>query len=272
MTRFKLALILCAGLMTIGSLMLAFYMKRPSGPGNAPQVEPVSYAKPVGDGSRVLVVFGDSEAEAKLTDRGTKEYAAQVRADYPEPGLYEVGTPPRLIYPLAGYAPDDQVFLSEDGTHLIRVEGNSWKTKAYPAGKRLETKVEEEQLQAPALSCFTNGRLTHQYTLAELVSNPIELPHSPEHILWPAGAVLNKQTGQFHLFTQDSQKITINVATGELVSKSSTGIGNPIAQIILTSVVVATVLLAGGIVFLAVRNSRGQAKLEQSTAQPHRPS
>ncbi len=262
MTRFKLVLILCAGLFTIGSLMLAAYVKRPGGTGNAPLLEPVSYVKPVGDaGTRVLVVFGDAEAEAKLTDKATKQYAAEVRAKYPEPGLYSTDTPPRLIYPLGGYSPDDQVFFTADGSSIIRVEGDWWKTKAYPAGKRLEAEIEKAQLQAVAVSCFQNGELTRSYRLDELISDPSKLPHSPKHILWPAGAVLNKQTGQFHLFTQDSVKLTFDIRTGELLSKSPTGIGNPITQVLLTVTVLATVLLAGVIVYLGFRSRKKEKQL-----------
>lgn len=244
MTRFRLGLIVLTVLMTVTFLTVAFVVRRPGGSANHSIPEPVSYAKPTTDNKHALVVFGDPAAEAKLKDGDTKKYVADVRAKYPTPGLYR-NDPPGLVYRLDGYAPDDQVYLTADGRHVVRIEGDWWKTKAYPAGKRLATEVENAQLDAPAVRCFTDGRLTHEYTLRQLVTDPDKLPHSPDHVLWPAGAVLNADAGQFHLFTQDSNRITIDVASGEIVERTKTGIGNPLARWLLTITVGLTVALAG---------------------------
>jgi hypothetical protein len=245
MNRLRLGLIVLTALITITFLSIAFVVKRPGGSGNAPVPEPISYAKPTPDGKSVLVAFGNPDTEAKLKGE-TKQYAADVRAKYPTPGLYRDG---QLVYPLDGYSPDDQVFLSPDGRHVIRVEGEWWKTKAYPAGKRLPEEVEKAQLDAVAVRHFTDGKVTHEYTLRELIENPAELPHSPEHILWPAGAVLNQNSGQFHLFTQDSMRITIDATTGTIIARSKSGLGNPITQWVLGVTIGLTVILAAVLVW-----------------------
>lgn len=244
MTRFRLGLIVLTVLMTVTFLTVAFVVRRPGGSANHSIPEPVSYAKPTADGRHVLVAHGDPAAEEKLKDAGTRSYAAEVRAKYPTPGLYRLGTPPELVYRLDGYSPDDQVYLTADGRHVVRIEGDWWKTRAYPAGKRLPTEVEQAQLDAPAVRCFTDGKLTHEYKLRDLVTDPDKLPHSPDHILWPAGAVLNAADGRFHLFTQDANRITIDVASGEIVERAKTGIGNPLARWLLTVTVALTVALA----------------------------
>ena len=77
----------------------------------APLPEPVSYAKPTPGDRFVLVAFGSPEAEAKLKGE-TKRYAEGVRAKYPVSGMYRGE---RLVYPLDGYAPDDNVYLTGDG-------------------------------------------------------------------------------------------------------------------------------------------------------------
>jgi hypothetical protein len=256
MTRLKLGLIIATVLVTIVFVSLAAYLKRPGGEANAPSVEAISYAKPTPDGKAVLVAFGSADAEAKLKDTKTRSYVSDLRSKYAKPGLYAANDASTPIYLLDGYSPDEQLFLSADGRSTIRIEGEWWKTKAYPAGKRLSTEVEQAQLDAVAVRCFTNGVVTHEYKLNELVSNPAELPHSPEHILWPAGAVLNQQTNLFHLFTQDSNKITFDIRTGEIVTRGKNGLSNPIAQAVIWGTVGLTAVLAGVMLLLAWRSRK----------------
>lgn len=268
MNRFRLGLIVLTILMTISFLGIAYVMKRPGGAGNAPVPEPVSYAKPTADGRHVFVAFGDADAEAKLKDGAMKRSAADVRGRYPKPGLYRIGEPDTPVYELGGYAPDEQVYLSPDGRHVIRIEGDWWKTKAYPAGTRLPADVEQQQLDAVAVRTFTDGQQTHEYRLRDLVDNPGELPHSPEHILWPAGAVLNQSDNQFHLFTQDSNRITFDVASGAIVSRSKSGLGNPISQWLIGVTIGLTLVLAGVIVWYTFFKRRAEAAAEQRANQP----
>jgi hypothetical protein len=213
-------------------------------PVGEPLPEPLSFAKPAPNGGKfVLVVLGNPESEAKLSGEA-KRKVDDVRKNYPVSGLYPVGPAPAPLWTWTGYAPDENVFLSSDGRHVVRLEGDWWKTKAYPAGKRLPEELEQTQLAAPAISLFTDGQLTHQYRLNELVRNPSQLTHSPEHILWPGGAVLNEAEGKFFLFTQDSLRIVFDLETGKILSHEPVGLGSRFAQIVVTSVVGLMVVVA----------------------------
>lgn len=267
MSRFRVGLGVTAVLLTIGFLVVAWVMKRPGGPDAPALPEPVSYAKSSADGKRVFVAHGSLDFESKLKDAHTREFAAGVRAKYPTPGLYSAGDHPDRFapsddpHPVASvvgaaqvshatawswdrYTPDDNVFLTNNGAVAVRIEGDWWKTKAYVAGKRLPVEVEREQLNAPAVTfLFADNRPPKTYLLNELVDNPAELPHSPEHVLWPAGAALDPRTNQFHLFTQDSNKITFDANSGEIVHKGKNGLGNPVAQTLIGVTIGLTVIL-----------------------------
>ncbi|MCU0706097.1 MAG: hypothetical protein MUF18_19210, partial [Fimbriiglobus sp.] len=164
MTRFQVGLGVTAVLLTISFVVIAWVLKRPGG-ADAPKLpEPVSYAKPSPDGRRIFVAHGSIEYETSLKDAATRRFAAGVRQTYPKPGLYTAGDPPTRItpttYPLPlaaatgvactaadlawwweRYTPDDNVYLTDDAGTVVRIEGNWWKTRAYPAGKRLPPDV-----------------------------------------------------------------------------------------------------------------------------------
>ena len=74
-----------------------------------------------------------------------------------------------------------------------------------------------------------------------------------EHVLWPAGAALDPRTNQFHLFTQDSNKITFDANTGELVHKGKNGLGNPVAQTVIGVTIGLTFLLLLGLAWYVVK-------------------
>lgn len=271
MTRFRVGLGVTAVLLTLTFLVLAWVMKRPGGADPNSLPEPVSYAKPSPDGSRVFVAFGSAEYEGGLKDTRIREFAAGVRARYPAPGLYAAADPTRPLVlpdsllaavtgaPACGwwwdrYTPDENIYLTSDGSAAVRIEGDWWKTRAYPAGKRLSAEVEEAQLNAPAVTfLFADGRSPRTYLLKDLIDTPSELPHSPEHILWPAGATLNPDTNQFHLFTQDSTKITFDATTGAVIHKGKNGLGNPVAQAVIFTTIGLTVLLAGVLGWFVLR-------------------
>ena len=280
MTRFRLGLIVIVVLVTSSLLVLAWVVKRPGG-ADAPSLpEPVSYAKPSPDGSRVFVAFGSPDHEAKLKDERIRNFAAGIRARYPAPGLYTASDPPHPLVPKSSplpvaaaagvpatatepgwwweaYTPDENVYLTADGGTAVRIEGEWWKTKAYPAGKRLPAEVEQAQLNAPAVTfLFADGREPVSYKLNELIDNPAELPHSPDHILWPAGAALNPTTNQFHLFTQDSNKITFDATSGKLIHKGKNGLGNPVAQGVMWTTIGLTAAVAVALAWWVVRARR----------------
>jgi len=216
---------------------------RPGGPGTT-LPEPISYAKPTPGGRFVLAVYGSAEAEANLKPGEMKRHAEEVRKKYPTQGMYTAeGT---LVYSLEGYTPDDNVYLTADGRCVARIEGDWWQTRAYPAGTRLPPEEEQKQLDAPAVSLYADGKLLKSYALKELLHDPSVVPHSPKHILWPGGAVLNERDDHFLVYTQDARRSTFDVRTGELVAKEAMGFGNRFAQQTMFATLGLTALLAIG--------------------------
>ena len=240
----------------------------------APLPEPISYAKPCPGDRFVFVVFGSKAAEAKLKDGDNKRHAENVRAKYPVPGMYRVGDAAELVYPLDGefrvlpafgiaseffprrYAPDENVYLSGDGRSVIRLEGEWWITKSYSGGKRLSPEVEERQLESPAVSLYRDGVLLKRHPLKSLIGDPLLLPHTPEHILWVGGAVLREDAERFVLFTQDTNQITFDIDTGEIVGTEKTGYGSRFGQRVIMGTLGLTLLLLFAWAFYAFRRSR----------------
>lgn|GEM_PF-2201114 len=212
-------------------------------PQGTPLPESLSYAKPSPQNRFIYVAFGSLEAEAKLTGEA-KRKSDDVRSTYAKPGLYDPAKPNEPIWTLEGYAPDENIYLSLDGDYLVRLEGEWWKTKAYPAGTRLAADVEQAQLDAPAVSFYKQGKLLHQYALREIITQPDNITHSPAHILWPGGAVLNEAEGKFILFTQDSRRNIFDFRTGAVISQEGIGLDSKFSQIVVTSVVGLMALVA----------------------------
>ncbi len=218
--------------------------------------EPLSYAKPTPGNQFVFVVFGSLEAEAKLKSGDNKRHVDSVRAKYPVPGMYQAGDDAKLVYALDGYAPDENIHLSVDGRFVIRIEGDWWRTKSYPAGKRLSPEAEQLQLDAPAISFFKDGALLKSYPLKDLITDATLLPHSPDHILWASGATLQENSGRFLLDMQDTNRNTFDYRTGEIVSAEKLGYGNKFGQNLIMATVGLTFLLFLAWAFYAFRRPR----------------
>jgi hypothetical protein len=206
--------------------------------------ESYSYTKPIAGGKFLFVMLGNADAEAKAKDADARAAFRELRAKYPRTGLYRDGTN-ELVWALddPAFAPADNVFISTDGVYLVRIDGEAWRTMNYPGAKRLPADAEQRQLDAPAVSFFADGKRIQQYALKDLVSDPLALPHSPEHVLWPAGAVLNEDTGRFILFLQDQTRLTFDYRTGDLLSRTKSGLGNPI----LTGILIACAVLVASV-------------------------
>lgn len=191
--------------------------------------ESYSYTKPVDGGKFLFVQLGDPDAEAKESDSAARQGFADLRARYRSSGLYPVdGTEP--LWTIDGFGPYDSVFPASDGIHLVRIEGEWWRTRSFPGKRRLPADVEELQLNGPALSFFASGKKLKTYNLHELIQEPLQLPHTPEHILWPAGAALNTDSGKFVILTQDRQRLAYDYKTGELLTRETVGLASPIAN------------------------------------------
>ncbi len=239
---------------------LTFAAPSASAAGKFPQ--PLSYARPVG-GDLVFVQLGDAAEEAKYATASQMDEFAKLRAKYPASGLYAAGDPPTLTWatPPGSYTPYDLGFVTPDGRHLVAVEGDFWQTESFPGGTRPSAEVQAKLLAAPALSFFTDGKLTKQYTLAELVPDAEVLKHTPKHLIWYASAVL-LDSGRFTLFTQDQERFTFDAATGELLSQERVGLANPILRTILLVCGVCTALiLAAWLLFVWKRRVPDSVRL-----------
>ena len=168
-----------------------------------------------------------------------------MRAKYPKTGLYKDGSG-ELVWAVedGGYTPYDNVHLAADGMHLVRLDGDWWREKDFTGGRaRLSEDEVRRQLDAPAVSFFADGKLLKRHTVRDVVTNVAELPHTPRYLLWSAGGVLNESTGRFVLVTQDSQRLTYDYRTGELISRRQAGLGNPLLR---------TVLIVSGVLAAAI--------------------
>ena len=233
-------------------LLLALACLMTAGPASAAGKfpKPMSYAKPVGTGF-VFVQIGDPAEEAKHGTGDQRRQFAELRAKYATPGLYRVGDAAELVWPMpAGeYAPYDLAFVTADGKNLARVEGEFWQTESFPGGIRPTAAAQQKLLDGPAVSFFTDGKLTKRFQLAELIDDTQVLKHTPEHLIWYASAVLNEDAGKFVLFTQSPARFTFDIRTGELLERSGVGLANPILEkiLIVCGVMTAVILLAWGV-------------------------
>ena len=216
--------------------------------------EALSYWHPVPGGKYVFVMLGDAAEEAK-TPADKQAQFRDLRAKYAKTGLYQADTA-ELMWAVEGFAPYDGVFPAPDGVHFVRLEGEWWRTYRYPAKKRLPEDVEAKQLAAPAVSFFANGKLIRTYTVNDLITDPAGLLHTPEHVLWKSDASLNDAAGRFIVFTHDSNRIVFDYKTGEVVSRTKAGLGNPMMRVILGATAALIALMIGGWVWLAFVRKR----------------
>ena len=220
--------------------------------------EALGYTKPVGGGAYTFVMLGDPAAEARVADAAAKAKFEALRQKYSKTGLYR-GDTAELVWAVedGAFSPYDFTYPAADGVHLVRFDGEWWKTKDFTGGKQLAADEAQRQLDGPALSFFADGKPIRRYTVRELVTEPGELPHTPQHVLWTSGGVLNEGKGTFLLLTQDSYRITFDYRTGEVVSKEKGGLGNPLMTPILVACGVLSVLVLGAWAYFAFLRKRG---------------
>lgn len=249
MTRSTVALIVGTAVVSVSALAVAYVRDRPAGSSHTSAFpEPLSYAKPSADGRFVFVALGNPTAEDKLPEGDQKRKVLATRAKYPRPGMYAVDDSTKPAWETdTRYAPDDNVYVASDGSYVVRLDGEWWKTKDYVAGQRerLPADQEQAQLAAPAVT-FLSPTGVRSHALKDLVRDPDRLPHSKDHIVWPGGAVLNEATGQFLLYTQDSHRVVFDARTGDILSRGEVGFGSRFAQNTVMVTVALTVLLAVG--------------------------
>lgn len=217
--------------------------------------EPTTFAKELPGGQFVLVVLGDPDADQRAVANATEQAQLDtIRKTYPRSGLYHRDRA-EMLWPIEGYSPSDCLFISSDGVSMARLEGDWWQTKEYPSPSRLPADVEAAQLQLPAVGFYRNGEKIRTYRITDLLTNPRDIKHSPLHLLWSAGAVLNEETGRFVLHLQDSGRAVFDYRTGELVRQDRVGLRNPLFRWIAGGVGLSVVLILAVWGFLVWRQS-----------------
>jgi hypothetical protein len=215
---------------------------------------PLSYAKPVGQ-EFVFVQLGDPAAEAKVATPGQLEQFQQLRATYPQPGLYRVADR-SLVWPAMPtlYTPYDYAMLTDDGRYLVRVEGEFWRTESFPGGQRPSAEKQQQQLDSVALSFWEQGELRKSYQLKELVQQVEVLKHSPEHLIWFASGTLISASGKVLIHTQEARRFTFQVQDGTLLEVRDVGLGNPrLTMFLWIAGAMSLVIFTGWLIF-AIRN------------------
>lgn len=215
---------------------------------------PLSYAKPVGN-AFVFVQLGDAVEEAKHGTASQRMQFSELRAKYAKPGLYRAADA-TLVWEAAAdkFTPLDLTFLSDDGKILIRIEGDFWRTESFPGGIRPNEAKQKDQLNGTAVSFFRDGVLVKRYRLDELILQTETLKHTPEHLIWYAGAVLNQTTGRFLMDTQESRRIAFDPYTGDILEIREVGLANPILRTILYGAGAMTALILAGWAWFAYRH------------------
>ena len=206
--------------------------------------QPLSYTRPLGD--LVFVMLGSTESEDKLTDPKLIEEFRKLRVDYPKSGLYHSTThAPVWTIDDGVFTHHDYAYLSADGVYFVRLEGDWYQTKDFTGGKRLPPEEEQKLLDGTAVSFFKNGKFLRRYTVRELIVDTEALPHTPKHVLWTTGGILNEVSGKFLLDTQDSYRLTFDYKTGEQTARLKLGMDNPLNRIIVTVSLSITLCLLG---------------------------
>ncbi|MCZ2342251.1 MAG: hypothetical protein LC104_10710 [Bacteroidales bacterium] len=194
---------------------------------------PLSYAEAIGK-DYIFVMLGPLEVDQAAAP-GDAKLLADLRAKYPASGLYPAAGGLAVWTTDAPYVPSANAFASTDGVHMALIEGDWWKTKEYVSPRRLPEEKSQAQLHGPAVSFYVQGQLRKRYTVDQLIQEPNRLEHTPEHVLWAAGAALNDETMRFVVMTQDAQRITFDATTGEMLRRDPAGFGNPIASWIIAA-------------------------------------
>ncbi len=227
-----------------------------------PIPEPTSFALPVPGGKFVFVQLGDPATEAKAP-KPERQAFLDLRAKYPANGLYTAGDDAKLVWglPDATYCAYDHCFAAPDGVHLVRIDGDFWKTESYTGGRLRPSAADEAaQLDGPGVSFFANGKLLKSHRVRDLIRDPDALPATPAHLLWYASGRLQVDTMRFNLFTQESIRHTFDATTGELVATQAVGLDNPLLpKILLVIGAMTAVIFAGWLAFLWTRQARAVA-------------
>jgi hypothetical protein len=169
-------------------------------------------------------VFALIPPKSEDPNRREQSHHARLRQKYAESGLFRAGDEKTPLWTVDWF--DYEVMPSNDGVHLVRIHGENDQWRHYKTDKRLPDEAVAEQLAAPAISIYKNGRLLRTYSVREIVGRPESLPHTMRYILWNAGGVYTYDEKQFVLMTQDERQVFFDLETGRIALNREAGSKN----------------------------------------------
>ncbi|SDI55631.1 hypothetical protein [Propionivibrio dicarboxylicus] len=158
---------------------------------------PQDYVMAVAGGKYALVMLAERSPglldPGSPDDVGIVEKKSEIRARYPQSGLY-AGDSKTPLWTFSWYA--FTVHPSSDGDHLVRM--GPWASSV-------------DQL---ALAFYSRGELIKEYRIRDLVVDADKLKRTVSHFFWVAEQGLDDRRKRFHVKTTDGQEYTFSILTG----------------------------------------------------------
>lgn len=138
-------------------------------------------------------------------------------AHYPESGLYKNDDSKQLLWTVGFFEFERNLELASDGVHLIRLGGPRYG-------------ISEKELKHEAVAFLANGDLVRTYSVADLLRNPEAcLPSNRggftliggPNVHWLKEKKLDEANHHYTITTWDRQRIVFDIATGEIVARST---------------------------------------------------
>lgn len=138
---------------------------------------------------------GRSEADAAA--------AKELRKKFTESGMYENGDPTK---PLWTFKEDwwlGRVHVTNDGSHIVHMG------------------VLGRSTSATAFTIYKDGKVVRSYKVNEFLLDESAANYSTSMIHWSTNTFLDDRNSTFNVETNDNIRYSINLATGEVVTKES---------------------------------------------------
>ena len=160
-------------------------------------VPPSSYTRETRDGKYLFVMVSPLPPEIEVKGKSEPYFSTinEIRKTYSQSGLYYNNGSTTPLWTVEWFA--DYVEPLSDGIHLVRHGG--W-ASTY---------------QQEAVSFFAKGKLLARYSVADLVANPEELPHTVSHFFWMEYGKLIYQSKHYFILTKNGEFHLFDLTTGQ---------------------------------------------------------
>ncbi len=148
--------------------------------------------------------LGDAVLVRMHTQRVT--YQQSIRSAtgeyYPASGLYRNDGSVEPLWTVDWFG---GAIVSTDGVHLVRT-GPKWESSYH---------------HVLAVGFYRSGQLLKAYSVADLVADPQDLPHSVSHFSWEREIALDEEAGQLYVATLSGEEYYFNLSDGEIASRKA---------------------------------------------------